>query len=1074
MQDVYPKNDFVTKLFKHRMEKSFSDGDRHFTEPAWFLSFILFVLIAFCDNLTALASERRSMAAFADSITVRGVVSDNAGTLPGVSVSLKSNRSVSTMTDARGNFNIKVPAEGTLVFSSIGYATQEVAVNRRSEISLTLSEEVKSLNEVVVVGYGTQSREKLIGSVAQVSGEQIAERPVSQLKHALTGQLPGVIITQRSGQPGVGSGRISVRGVGSFGATQDALILVDGIIVNNFNDIDPNDVESISVLKDASTAAIYGSRAANGVILVTTKSGQTGDPKFTYNSYIAKQKPTVFPDYINSWEYQQLLFEAMNGSSQLTPEQIAEVEKYRAQNDVDYPNNNFLDKVLSKDGFQVSNSLSVSGGTDKTKYNFSFGHLFQDGMVEENDYTRYNLRLNLNTKLSEKFNFTTRLAAISSKVNEPMGAIGGTAGDMLGVIGQAARFSNTLVDIYPNGDYGLGIANGGTAVSDLDSKSFMTDRSLNLNANFRLDYKPIQDLTLSFVPGYRRNIGRVTSFRASMRLNDNITLGPNSLRENYSENEYYILQGLAEYKKYFGKHDINIVGGYSFEDYKGQSLMAFRDNLPSNDLTVLDISSPQNQQSGGNGNEYALESQFLRVGYNYASKYLLQGTVRRDGSSRFPASQKYAIFPSVGAAWRIAEEPFIKDNLSWLNELKIKASWGILGNQEIGEYPYQNTLVSNSNTTYVFGNQITPGAARTRLVDSTLHWESTRTADIGLEVAMLQNKINFSATYFNRITDEILVSPNASVSNVLGFNLSQQNSGKLLNRGLELTAGYNNKFGEFGFNFSGNLTILKNEVLDLGVGNITQPNGLIGNGTNFIGYPSVGNGYDSYYGYMADGMFIDAQDVVDYEKTADQQAINANPAPGDIRYKDISGPDGVPDGKVEPNYDRVVLGSQIPKYSYGASIGGSYKGFDLSALIQGVAGVQGRLNGYAGWALYNNYGNIQRWQYEGRWTEENPERYAAYPRIEQIPGSGSPPNTILSSFWILNGAYTRVRNVQLGYNIPQKTFKSVGISNARVYFTVENPLTISNYYQGWDPEMVGNQNFYPLMTNYTFGLNVNF
>jgi TonB-linked SusC/RagA family outer membrane protein len=660
----------------------------------------LLVFAAIIPLMTCMAfsAQAASVSVAADTIVTKGVISDNTGPLPGVSVVLKSDKNIGTVTDANGRFSLRVPANGTLVISSVGFITQEVQINGRQSLALTLMDDVKSLNEVVVIGYGTQSREKLIGSVAQVSGEDIAERPVSQLKQALTGQLPGVIITQRSGQPGVGSGRISVRGVGSFGASQDALILVDGIIVNNFNDIDPNDVENISVLKDASTAAIYGSRASNGVILVTTKSGKLGDPKFTFNSYAAKQKPTVFPDYINSWEYQQLLFEAQNGTSQLTPDQVTEVEKYRAQNDINYPNNDFLDKTISKDGLQVGNSIAASGGTEKTKYNFSFGNLYQDGMVEKNNYTRYNLRLNLNTALSKKFNFTTRLAAISSKVNEPMAPPGGTATDMLGIIGQAARFANTLIDVYPNGDYGVGLANGGTAVSDLASKSFTTDKSLNLTANLRLDYKPISDLTLSFVPGYRRNDGRVTTFRASMRLNDNITLGPNTLRENYSGNEYYILQGLADYKKSLGKHDIDILGGYSYEDFKGNSIMAFRDNLPSNDLTVLDFSSPQNQQSGGNGNEYALESQFLRVAYNYESKYLLQGTVRRDGSSRFPTSQKYAVFPSVGAAWRVAEEPFIRDKFSWLNEFKVKASWGILGNQEIGEYPYQNTLVSNSNT----------------------------------------------------------------------------------------------------------------------------------------------------------------------------------------------------------------------------------------------------------------------------------------------------------------------------------------------------------------------------------------
>ncbi len=994
--------------------------------------------------------------------------------VPGATVAIQGTAQ-GTITDSEGNYALNdLMGDAMLVFSFIGMKTQEIAVNGRPIINVTLDEDVKGLEEIVVVGYGTQKRENVIGSIAQMSTDKIASRSVSELKNVLTGQLAGVIVTQRGGRPGVSSGTISVRGVGSFGAAPNALILVDGTPVDNFNDIDPNDVETISVLKDASSAAIYGSRAANGVILVTTKSGKEGKPQISLSSYVASQVPTAMPEYVNSWEYQQAYYEAENGTSQLTQAQMDEVEKYRAQNDPNYPNTNFLDAIISKNGMQTGHNINISGGTNTNKYNLSFGYLYQDGMVIKNDYSRYNVRLNMVTTFSPKFSLTTRLAAISSKVNEPIAPAGGSSGNMLNMIEQAARLPNIFVSQYDNGDFGVGLSSNGTPVSDLASKSFYWGKQLNLTGNIRLDYKVIKDLKLSFIAGYRQNISRDKTFRSTQRLNNDITVGPNFLREETGNNEYYTIQGLADYSKQFNKHFISFLAGYSFENYTAENFEAYRDNLPSNDLTVLQTGSPDNQQSDGTGAEYALESQFARANYNFAGKYLIEGVVRRDGSSRFPTSQKYAVFPSLAAGWSIGKEKFIKDNISWINELKIKASWGVLGNQNISNYPYQNTLISSTGTTYSFGGGISPGAARTTLVDSTLHWESTRTKDIGVDISVFENKLNISATYFDRYTYDILYSPATSVSNVLGFGLSQQNTGELQNRGWEFTANHSNTLGEFSYNISANFTIVNNKVLDLGVGNINQPNGMVGNGSDlFIGYPNSNGSYALYYGYVADGLYVDAQDVIDYETTNDQQSINPNPKPGDIRYKDISGPEGVPDGIVNATYDRVVLGSQIPKYSYGVNLGVKYKGFDLSILLQGIAGVKGRLQSYASWALNQNTGNIQRWQYEGRWTEQNPDRNAIYPRIEKVPGGGV-PNTLLSSYWILDGSYLRVKNLQIGYNISKQALKNIGISNARLYMSGENLHTFSKYEKGWDPEVNGTGEFYPIMSTYTLGIDITF
>ncbi|MEJ7912056.1 MAG: SusC/RagA family TonB-linked outer membrane protein, partial [Chitinophagaceae bacterium] len=639
---------------------------------------------------------------------------------------------------------------------------------------------------------------KVIGSIAQVGAKEIENRPVTQLQNVLTGQLAGVTVTQRSGRPGTASGAISVRGVGSFGASADALILVDGIPVGGFNDINPNDVETISVLKDASSAAIYGSRAANGVVLVTTKSGKAGKTQVSYSGYTGFQQPTALPQFVNSWEYQQAVFEATNatasatGVATLTPEQLAIVERFKAQNDVEYPNTNFINSVITKKGVQTGHSVMISGGTESNKYNLSLGYLFQDGLVVDNNYSRYNLRLNLNTTLSPKFDLTTRISSIVGNVNEPYVPSGVNNTNLTDIIDQAIRVPGNFVGRYPNGDFGLGINLFGTPVSYLASQSFFKQKGLNLSGNTRLDYKAFRGFKTSFIASYVQNTGRETRFRSTQRLNSVVTLGPNQLNELTNNNYYYTVQGLAEYTKQFQRHQMTFLAGYSFEKNTAENFNAYRDNLPGNDLSVLAVGSPGNQQSNGSGTEFALESQFARANYSYANKYLIEGVIRRDGSSKFPTNNKYAYFPSVAVGWRLGQENFVKDNMPWINELKIKASRGVLGNQNLGNnYPYQNTLVTsganNGGTLYSFGGTIAQGVTRNRITDPNLRWESTRTTDVGIEAGLFKNKLTFSSTYFDRFTYDILYSPGSSVSNVLGFQLSPTNTGKLKNSGIEVT-----------------------------------------------------------------------------------------------------------------------------------------------------------------------------------------------------------------------------------------------------------------------------------------------
>lgn len=1004
--------------------------------------------------------------------TVKGNVHDSQGNvISGATISVKGTNKATT-TDASGNFQIDINDNNSiLIVKMIGFQPKEIAVNTQIYLNVALSQQIDALEEVVIVGYGATKKKELIGSVSQIDGKQLAKRTVPQLAQALTGQMPGVTVIQRSGQPGAANNSIQIRGVGSFGATTDAFILVDGIPTNSFNDIDPNDVASISVLKDASSAAIYGARAANGVILVTTKTGAAaGKLAVNYNGYFGIQKPTAFPEFVNSWEYASLLNETTAGGGGYTEE---EIQKYKDGSDPDnYPNSDYIGSTFKSQASQTGHNLNISNTTEKMQYTLSAGFLNQKGIVIKNNFNKYNVRLNLISNLNDKLKLTTRVSAIQTDTDEPAAPATLDFWRMTDIISQVIRYPATYPIRMSNGDWGAGNNLKGTPVSFLESASFYKEKVSNISGNARFDWTPIADLTLSAIGGYTQTNGRSKLFRASQRINSAITLAPSSLDQGAPYTTYKTFQALADYSKSFHDHSFKMLAGYSFEEGYSEGLTAFRQNFPSNELTELNIGSPEGQQNSGTASEWALESLFGRIQYNYAKKYLLEGVIRYDGSSRFPTSKRYAIFPSVAAGWLISEESFIKDKFNWISELKLKGSYGILGNQNIVEnlstrtvsnYPYQNIL--NTGYNYPFGNTISPGVARTTIIDPNLRWESTRTADAGLEIALFKNLLTFSSTYYNRFTYDILVSPGSSVSKVLGFEVGIQNSGKLRNTGWEFTLGHQHKINDFSYNVNFNFSTVKNKVVDLGVGNINQSNGLIGNGSDlFIGYP-----IQTYYGYQTDGLFVDAADVASW---ADQNSINPNSQPGDIRYKDISGPDGVPDSKVDATYDRTVIGSRIPKYTYGLNLGLNYKGFDLGLLLQGVSGVKGLLDNYAGFALTQN-GNIQRWQADGRWTATNPDRNAIYPRFEQLPSTGS-PNTQSSDYWLLDASYIRLKNIQLGYAIPKNILAKWKLSGLRLYVNAENIFTSSNYRKGWDPEINSSGTYYPIMRNFTFGANLSF
>lgn len=996
---------------------------------------------------------------------ISGIIRDENGEpIAGANV-VEKGKNNGTVTDINGHFHLNLlEGNAILTISYIGFTTKEIKVGNQTNLQITLSEDNQTLDEVVVVGYGTEKKVNVIGSIAQIGSQKLQNRSTPMLSNALAGQMAGVTVIQRSGRPGQGSGEIRVRGVGSFGGEankSDALVLIDGI-PGSLNDINTEDVESISVLKDASTAAIYGSRAANGVILVTTKTGKEGKISISYNGYAGFNTPTELPEFVDTWQYATLYNEA-NGKEIYS---AAEIQKFKDGSDPDhYSNSRYLDEVFSRNGFQTGHDVTLNGGSAQNKYMISFGYMLQNGIVEKNDYSRYNARVNLINEILPHLKLTTRLSGVYGVRNEPAKPGTDSLDNMMDIISLALRHPGLYPTYTTDGSFGAGRDLNGTPPGWIKSDSFFKNPKFSVNANLRLDYNPIQDLNLAVIGAYTYTNVEEKMYRSTMQLENGMAVTPSMLTHKMDKTIYKTFQATAEYNKTIRKHTFGILAGYSWEQQDYTDLVGSRDKFPGNDLPYLNAGSPDNQQASGGGNEWAIQSLFGRIKYNFDERYLLESTVRYDGSSRFPKNQKYGFFPSIAAGWRISEESFIKENeaLNWISNLKLKTSWGRLGNQNIGNYPYQSVYVLGEN--YPFGDSYNQGAAIKMATDPTIKWEETETIDGGFESVLWDGLLSFNAAYFYRKTYDILYKPSGSVSSVLGLTISEMNTGKLKNQGWEFEIGHRNKIGNVSYNINANLTIINNKLLTLGVGNVEQLNGMVGNGSDlFIGQP-----IQMYYGYLTDGVFLDQADI---DGWYDQSKVTPKPQPGDIRYKDISGPDGVPDGVIDPNYDRVPLGSRIPKYTFGMNIGAEYKGFDLSILIQGVAGVKGLLNDYAGYAFRQN-GNLQVWQAEGRFDPANPTRYPAYPRLEELSNTVG-PNIQTSDFWILDASYIRLKNIQIGYSLPKRILEPSKIRGLRLYVQAENPLTWNKYRKGWDPEINTGGSYYPILATYTFGINFNF
>ncbi|EHQ28728.1 TonB-dependent receptor plug [Mucilaginibacter paludis DSM 18603] len=985
------------------------------------------------------AAENAPVREEAQAVAITGKVTDEHGqALPGVVVKLKGTN-IAVSTNEQGVYIINIPDnQGVLVFSFIGYTNREVPVNGQKVINIQLQQESKDLSEVVVVGYGTQKKVNLTGSVSSVSASQLEDRPITQASQALAGLAAGVQVSQNSGRPGNDGAGITIRGIGSFGAGRDALVLIDGL-AGSLNDIDPDNIKSISILKDAASASIYGTRAANGVILVETKRGQNGKVQISYNNYVGWQKATSLPDFVDSWEY-----------AQLTGATADVVAKYKSGTDPDnYPNVSHLKNLLnSGSGFQTDHNVSLAGGDQKSSYMLSLGYLNQNGIVAKNDYEKYNFLLNVDSKIKDNLTLKVNINGYSSNTKEPRQS----SGDMQSMIGYAVREPNTFAGLKSDGTYGH--QDSYSPEGWLASPSFNDTRNKYFMGGLELSWEIVKGLTLSGKGGYKYYDLTNTNYVADVQFDANTYIGPNSLTIYKGDGALTTLQSLLQYTKTIQKHTFTALAGYSQEANRDNWIQASRDNFPSNLLYELNAGAATNMQSSGSASEWALRSYFGRVNYDFAGKYLFEANARYDGSSRFPENNRWGFFPSVSAGWRVSEESFIKDNFNWIDNLKLRASWGELGNQNISNYPYQNAISLGQN--YTFGGSLVSGAAVTTLSNINIKWETTKVTDIGLDLDVFKGKLSMTLDYFDKTTSDILY--NVPVSSVLGLTPSEVNAGAMKNTGFEVMLKYNTAIGNFHIGASPNFSYVNSRVTKI-AGNIQQ---------DISAGLFVGQSLNPIYGYVADGIFKDAADVASYAT----QPIAGQP--GVIRFKDISGPNGVPDGVVN-SYDRTVIGNTTPKFAYGLTLTASYKGFDFTALLQGLGGYTKQMGSYQAFAYYNS-GNIQRWQADNAWTTANPNPNALYPAITGL--SQGSENVQTSTFWNRNATYLRLKNLQLGYSFSDKVVKRLHIGRLRVFAGGQNLFSWNHFYKGWDPEMYqatgDSPNFYPITSVYTFGANVKF
>lgn len=950
-----------------------------------------------------------------------GVVKDaNGETIIGASVVVKGTTN-GTITGIDGDFTLSDVKKGDILqISYVGYITQEVKFNGQS-LNVVLKEDSKTLEEVVVVGYGVQKKANLTGSVASVDAKALESRPVSSVSAAIAGQLPGVTAIQSSGAPGSQAASITIRGKNSLNAASP-LVIVDGV-PGSMNTIDPNDIESFTVLKDAASAAIYGVQAANGVILITTKQGKKGDKtRVSYSGNVSWASPVAKRDFVNAYEYAVLFNEAtLNENPDATPMFTEkDIEDFRTGA---RPSTNWYDLALAKSAIETMHNLSISGGSEKTTYNASLGYTYQDGLTKDIDYSRFNARMNLNSEINKYITLGVNASGYRGLSSDGWNGF-------LNVMQGITRSKPTMSPQDEDGNYIYGGIDNPLAVQGGNKSGYRKNRQQELNLTAHATVKILPELSVKGLYSVRHYQSNQYGFKRHFTYGNESSMFDSGLREGYDkwyDHNYYTGQVLINFNKSFGKHNIGALAGLETYEHIYKYTEASRKGGGNNDLdeslNTLDKSSQTNNDGGY---EMARLSYFGRIQYDYAGKYLFEANLRSDASSRFPKDNRWGVFPAFSAGWRLSEEAFMKDNIDWISNLKLRLGYGKTGNEELASDDIYPAVPTYSYGSYMFNNTLYTTAYETRMVNKELQWATVTNYEIGLEAGFLNNMFNFELALYKKKTDDMLLYK--PIQGIIGLSAPAQNVGSVENKGFDLLLNHNNRINkDWSYNVSLNVSYVKNEITDM-----AGTEGPTGNAKiwNLEGHP-IG----SYYGFVADGFFNSEEEVA----AGPNRLAKGQEKPGDIRYKDLNG-----DGKITEDADRQVIGKNFPSWTGGLNLGVTYKNFDLSALFQGAFDVDGYFTAEAAYAFYNGATALKR--HMDRWTPEH--HNATYPRVTR----SSQTNFVTSSFWLQDASYVRLKNLTLGYTVPTEWLTKIGFSSAKIFLTGENLFTITGLDGGIDPE----------------------
>lgn len=1002
---------------------------------------------------------------------VGGVVSDaNGMSLVGATVVVENENGTvggGTTTNADGRFSLSAAPGQSLVVSYLGYGECKVKVAAgKTEYAIVLDEDQASIDEVVVVGYGIQKKVNLTGAVASVDAKDINSRPVVSISSALQGMAPGVTVTSQSGAPGDDAGKIRIRGINSFGGSSTSpLVLIDGI-EGSMDSVDPSLIESISILKDAASASIYGSRAANGVILVNTKRGSKDKFTITYKGYVGWQKPTLLPDKVNAYEHRLL--------TNVTLENDGEEPLYDAEDmalylknmgkDADlYPNTDWQDAVLQGSGFTHGHNVTMTLGSQRVRMLTSLGYVDQLGIIKNTGFERYTFRNNADVEFNKKLSMSLDLSFSN--------------GDRYYSPYQSTIFNymNTRSADIPNqfttGLYnGLGLQNNNPVALMLEGGQYKTN-TIRLNGAITLRYKPWEWMTLEGKLAPRYTTTNKHNFRAPVTTYDDASgsnpkaSAPNhTLTETASRTFYGNYNFLMTLGHDFKDHSLKLILGAERNTYDYKYLSAYREVFNYPEYDQIDAGELDNMTNGGHRYQWAIQSYFGRINYNYKERYLLEANLRIDGSSRFSKANRWGYFPSVSGAWRISEEPFMQHAKHVVSSLKLRASYGTLGNQNLAGSDAANYYPTTPNLALGWismNDNINSIVTLNTMANPDIKWETTTMVDVGFDVSLF-GKLNITADWYRKMTSDILMKLDLSL--LVGLNAPYQNAGKVRNTGWEIGINYANRWRDFSFSVGANLSDVRNEIVDMQ--GRTSTNGVM---RNEEGY-SIG----SIYALESMGI-IRTQEEADWVNSNCPQ-YNAV-KPGDIRYADINGDNKITDG------DKTMIGSTVPRYTYSLNLSFGWKGLTLSALFQGVGKVDGYLNYY--YVMPGYQGGTFRREHLDYWSESNPD--GKTPRLSSVDSN----NWKDSSFWMKSASYLRLKNLQLGYELPKKWTRKIGLGSAFVYVNAQNLFTVSNFWQGYDPEVAyggdtskefdavalggaSAANNYPQVKIYTVGLDLKF